>query len=405
MVQYRSIIVIALLLFVSFGSQAQEDTIPRAIFISPAENDIIRNTVTIVVEGQNFFDLENFGFVDFLYSSDGENFTTIGRDQNTFDGLSITWDTTTVEDGEYILRAEVTDLVNTMGNGTAKVFVNNNGNQSFTNRLMELLAVSFDALAQALNSPEEISLDEAIGIIQDNLDIGAVIIESTLAEIQALSDAAPGFVKESDPFLNQLPAIEKLLSATITARNSITDLVLDAAQMAFADMASAMATLSNVQPNGFDFSPLADVATAVNDASNRLDELIESIGGEGNADTDEILAEFVEITRLAVPVLQSISESLALDNEACPVRFSDSQNPISVQYLQAETERNILVNVDAGSVELFNANGDSLMSGNFSGGAFTWNGNGSGADTFFFVMNFEENGVNVTKTGRLVVLP
>jgi len=404
-VQRRLGFVFVLLTVISFSGLAQEDTTPRAVFLNPTEDGIIRNTVTIVVEGQNFFDLQNFGFVDFLFSSDGENFTTIGRDQNTFDGLSITWDTTTVPDGEYMLRAEVTDLVNTMGNGTATVFVNNNGNQSFTNRLMELLAVSFDALAQALNSPEEISLDEALGIIQENLDIGAVIIESVLGEIQTLSDAAPGFIKEMDPFLSQLPAIEKLLSATIDARNSIANLVLDEAQMAFSDMADALASLSNVQPNGFDFSPLAEVAVAVDDASNRLDELIDSIGGEGDSNTDEILAEFVEITRLAVPVLQTISMLLGESNETCLVRFSDSQNHISVQFVEAETERNILVDVETGSVELFNLNGDSLIGGGFSEGTFTWNGNNAGAETVYFVMNFEEDGVNVIKSGRLVVLP
>lgn len=403
--QRRLGFVFVLLTVISFSGLAQEDTTPRAVFLNPTEDGIIRNTVTIVVEGQNFFDLQNFGFVDFLFSSDGENFTTIGRDQNTFDGLSITWDTTTVPDGEYMLRAEVTDLVNTMGNGTATVFVNNNGNQSFTNRLMELLAVSFDALAQALNSPEEISLDEALGIIQENLDIGAVIIESVLGEIQTLSDAAPGFIKEMDPFLSQLPAIEKLLSATIDARNSIANLVLDEAQMAFSDMADALASLSNVQPNGFDFSPLAEVAVAVDDASNRLDELIDSIGGEGDSNTDEILAEFVEITRLAVPVLQTISMLLGESNETCLVRFSDSQNHISVQFVEAETERNILVDVETGSVELFNLNGDSLIGGGFSEGTFTWNGNNAGAETVYFVMNFEEDGVNVIKSGRLVVLP
>ncbi len=403
--QRRLGFVFVLLTVISFSGLAQEDTTPRAVFLNPTEDGIIRNTVNVEVEGVNFFDLQNFGFVDFLYSSDGENFTTIGRDQNTFDGLSITWDTTTVPDGEYILRAEVTDLVNTMGTGTTTVFVNNNGNQSFTNRLMELLAVSFDALSQALNSPEEISLDEAIGIIQENLDAGAVIIESTLAEILTLSDAAPDFIKQADPFLLQLPAVEKLLTATITARDSITNLVLADAQMAFGDMASALGTLANAQPNGFDFSPLAEVSVAVDDAASRLDELIESIGGEGDSNTDEILAEFVEITRLAVPVLQAISVGLAESNETCPVRFSDSQNPISVQFAQAETERNILVDVDAGSVELFNANGDSLISGDFSEGTFTWNGSNTNADTFYFVMNFEEAGVGVTKSGRLVVLP
>jgi len=81
---------------------AQEVAAPEVAFLSPSEDAILQDNVSIVVEGRNFQDLTTFGFADFFYETPSER-VHLGTDKNTFDGLSLGWDTSSVPDGPFAI--------------------------------------------------------------------------------------------------------------------------------------------------------------------------------------------------------------------------------------------------------------------------------------------------------------
>lgn len=409
--RYRLWGVVGLLVLVAGGGTIAQDNEPRVVYVAPLENDILHDRVTLAVEGENL-DLALSGFADFLFSPDGETFTTIGRDLNAFDGLSIEWDTTTVEDGPYTLKAEVTDIANVMGVGTLQVFVNNRSNQSFTNRVTENLSNTLNALASALNFPETLGLEEAVSAIQDNLNIAVATVEDAFADIQKISQGVPEAILQLDPFLKHLALITALADAVVAANDSIEGLVLSEAQAAFLDLSAAIAEFSKLQPNGIDFSPLAGVAQTLEEAASRLDELLAAIQGQSDASSDEVLQEFLDIARDVVPIILPIAAALMQQVEAFPVRFSDVEHPISVQFLETLHPSTIHIGNAAttGQIELFDAEANPILTASLEQGQFNWDGRTSsgalaGAGTYYFLATLTTDAAPLTLTGRLLVKP
>jgi hypothetical protein len=97
-----------LLLFLPFLLlvSAAQDSPPVAI-TSPASGDILRGPVNIIgsTDAPNFVSAQ----LDFSYASDstGTWFPLQTLSQSVFDSPLYTWDTTTVTDGDYILRLRV----------------------------------------------------------------------------------------------------------------------------------------------------------------------------------------------------------------------------------------------------------------------------------------------------------
>jgi len=403
--------VVGLVLLVTGWGGIAQDGEPRVNYLSPMENDILRNSVEVAVEGQNL-DLELSGFADFLFSIDGETFTTIGRDLNAFDGLSIVWDTTTVADGEYTLRTEITDIANTMGIGTLPVLVNNHSNQSFTSRVTQDLANTLGALAGALDFPETLGLEEAISAIQDNLKIAVATVEDAFADIQKISHGVPDAILKLDPFLQHLALITALSDAVIAANDSIEGLVLSEAQAAFLDLSTAIGEFSKLRPNGIDFSPFAGVAQTLKQAASRLDALLAAIQGQSDESTDEVLQEFLDIARDVVPIIVPIAGALAQQVENFPVAFSDVAHPISVQFFENQLPGTLHIGDQntLGQIELFDANATSILMAPLERGQFNWDGritNGAlaGAGTYYFLATLATDAEPIRMTGRIIVKP
>jgi hypothetical protein len=384
---------------------------PEVLFLNLAEDAIIRDVVNIEAEGKNFPDLQSFGFADFLYSDDGgESFTTIGRDGNTFDGLSLLWDTTEVPDGEYLLRIDVTDLTNTMGNGTQRVFVNNRGNDSFSNRMLDILSVLFGALGQALNSPEDIDISEAVSVIQENLTTASVTVQVAFDDTHAINNELPQSIRNQDGLLQQIPLFIDIMKAYLDAEAGIRNLAIADAQTAFIELSVFMERLSTLKIGNVDFSLLEPVADALSEASGKLDQLLASIQGEGDASSDEVLGEFIALTRIAVPLLVDMAQVMHEADIACSVSFSDSASDISVQYAFDNAERTIHVGDGTlgGTLTVFDADGDTVYETSFEQ-PFVWDGSGNSGSqldpaTYYFNIELDDASDQV-KTGRLVIVP
>ncbi len=97
--------ILVLLPFLFFLLAAQNST-PVAI-TSPAPNDILRGQVNIIgsTNDPNFVSAQ----LDFAYASDstGTWFPLQALSRSVFDSPLYTWDTTTITDGDYILRLHV----------------------------------------------------------------------------------------------------------------------------------------------------------------------------------------------------------------------------------------------------------------------------------------------------------
>lgn len=392
------------------GAQAQETVAPEVIFVSPQENAIVQDSLSIVVEGLNFQDIKTFGFANFFYE-DGANNIFIGVDDNTFDGLSFVWDTTTVPDGEYRLTVEVADLFNNKGSAKTTIFVNNNGNQSFTNRVTQNLINAVESLARALDLPDDIELTNAIGIIQANLEIAVATIHTSLTATQRIVEAAPTVVAETDPFLRNTTLLRQLSRAISDAQSSILGLNLSAAKAALQDVAVAVRGFAQTTPNGVDLSPLNDVANGVEAAALQLDKLLEAIQGNSNEAVDEALKAFVALSQQTVPQLQVVADALRDANQDCLVSFSGSLDPIAVSFKRSDEARLIQVQGEqtSGQIEIVNDRGKLLLAAEFEQ-AFTWDGktaNGTAVNdgNFFFIITLPNGRFDVIKTGRIVVLP
>lgn len=85
---------------------AAQDSLPVAI-TSPAPGDVLRGQVNIIgsTDAPNFVSAQ----LDFSYASDqaGTWFPLQTLSQPVFDSPLFTWDTTTISDGDYILRLRV----------------------------------------------------------------------------------------------------------------------------------------------------------------------------------------------------------------------------------------------------------------------------------------------------------
>ena len=103
---------------------AAQDTPPLAI-TSPKEGEILRGQVTIsgTTQAPNF----QFARLDFAYAANsaGNWFSLQAFSQTATDSALFVWDTTSVTDGEYILRLQVFLLDGTSQQATAAVKIQN----------------------------------------------------------------------------------------------------------------------------------------------------------------------------------------------------------------------------------------------------------------------------------------
>src|SRR6266498_221389 len=97
--------ILVLLPFLFFLLAAQNST--AVAITSPAPNDILRGQVNIIgsTNDPSFVSAQ----LDFAYASDstGTWFPLQALSQSVFDSPLYTWDTTTITDGDYILRLRV----------------------------------------------------------------------------------------------------------------------------------------------------------------------------------------------------------------------------------------------------------------------------------------------------------
>lgn len=390
-------------------ASAQEAATPEVVFVAPSENSILQDSVSIVVEGRNFQDLTTFGFADFFYETDSRS-VHLGTDKNTFDGLSLSWDTSSVPDGAYRVRVEVTDLVNTKGEGSIAVFVNNHGNQSFTTRATQNLISAIEALARALDFPDNLNAGEAIGVIKANFESAVATLDAALEQTQSIIDFVPDVVAQDDPFLKDTPLFAQLDRAVRGTKAAIENLDLEAAQTALADVVVAVRALAQIRPNGADLSPFERVAEGIETAAAELDKLLQALGGDTGQSIDAALEQFLALSRQVVPDLRAVATALRQTDEAFSLAFSSEAAPIAVNFRADDL---IHVRLDGVSVSaevrLFNGRGDGLLTSAFET-EWVWDGQDSegtpvGAGTFFFTIHAPENGPDTVKTGQLVILP
>jgi len=400
---------VLVLLVVGMVASAQEAAAPEVVFIAPSENSILQDSVSIVVEGRNFQDLTTFGFADFFYETDSRS-VHLGTDKNTFDGLSLSWDTSSVPDGAYRVRVEVTDLINTKGEGTIPVFVNNHGNQSFTARAAQNLISAIEALARALDFPDNLNAGEAIGVIKANFELAVATLDAALEQTQSILDFVPDVVAQDDPFLKDTPLFAQLDRAVRDTKAAIEGLDLQAAQVALADVVVAVRGLAQIRPNGADLSPFERVAEGIEAAATELDKLLQALGGDTGQSIDAALEQFLALSRQVVPDLRAVATALRQTDEAFAVGFSSATAPIAVNFQAGDL---IHVRLDGVSVpakvSLFNDRGDRLLTSAFET-EWVWNGQdgdgkSAGAGTFFFSIHVPENEPDIVKTGKLVILP
>jgi hypothetical protein len=112
-----------LLLFVFLLTAAQDE--PPITITSPVTGEVLRGTVTITgtTEIPNFFSAQ----LDFAYASNptGTWFAIQTLSQPVTDSTITTWDTTSISDGDYILRLRVNLLDNTFQEITVPLQIGN----------------------------------------------------------------------------------------------------------------------------------------------------------------------------------------------------------------------------------------------------------------------------------------
>ncbi len=80
----------------------------RLQWVGLQPDQVLGGPTELVIEATGL-DLDGFGFAEFAYSPDGERFVQIGLDRTPGDGFGALWETTSLRDGRYQLRATVTD--------------------------------------------------------------------------------------------------------------------------------------------------------------------------------------------------------------------------------------------------------------------------------------------------------
>jgi len=272
--------------------------------------------------------------------------------------------------------------------------------------------VAAGGFAGALDFPETLGLEEAVGAIQDNLKIAVASVEVAFADIQNVSQGVPDAILQLDPFLQHLALITALSDAVIAANDSIEGLVLSEAQAAFLDLSAAIGEFSKLQPNGIDFSPFSGVSQTLEQAASRLDALLAAIQGQSDESTDEVLQEFLDIARDVVPIIVPIAEALMQQMEDLPVSFSDMEHPISVQFFETLHPSTIHIGNEStsGQIELFDAEANPILMANLEQGQFNWDGRTAGgavaeAGTYYFSVALATAAEPLTITGRMIVKP
>lgn len=410
MVRFVGVAVCAWMLC-GWGLQAQPGMAPQVEFVYPTEQAILQGGVTIVVEGLNFQDLKTFGYADFFYEAAGKPRVHLGTDQNTFDGLSLVWDTRALPDGPYQLSASLTDLFNSKASGSVSVFINNLGNQSFTAQVAQHVLSSLEAMSRALDFPEGLDVSKAIGVIQANLENAVVIINTAVTETRAILTAAPSVLVSTDPFLKIAPLLEQLSRGINATEASISSFSLSSAQTALVQLVQAVRDLSRVSPNGVDFSPLENVAIGIEQAAAQLEQLLAALRGETGQSVEQAINAFTALARGVIPSLQQVAASLAQSIQSLAIRFENAEGQTAVHFELGERARVIEVvgNPTSGTLELFNAKGQSVLQSALDGPRFVWDGSGQGgallgAGDYFFILILQE-GAGRTESGRVVVLP
>ncbi len=404
----RTLAALALCCLCLVGGQAQEQGDPRVAFLAPEDGAIVHDRLLIEAEGIDFQDLKTFGFAVFSYAPEGGDFREIGRDRNTFDGLSLLWDTSQVEDGAYTLRAEVTDLFNLTGTGQVMVFVNNDGNQSLTHRVVRNLVSAFDALARTLDFPPDQTLTESVDLLFENLESASAAFESTLEDINALRAAAPEAVAQADPFLRHAPLFEELAGAINAAREGFRTLEPAPTEAALGAISAAARRLAPLRPNGVDLAPLAEVADVIDASLADLDLVFETVGGGASGvSVEETLQAFLQRAQRAAAPVDRVARALEAANADCPVTFSDGAGRTAVHYeVGARAIQIGLPNAAGGTIQWYDAQERALGSGSITDGRYVWEvGSLQPAGRYFFVAEFELNGQPRTKTGRVVLRP
>jgi len=404
----RTLAALALCCLCLVNGQAQEDEDPRVAFLAPADGTVVHDRLLIEAEGINFRDLKTFGFAVFSYAPEGGDFKEIGRDRNTFDGLSLLWDTSGVADGAYTLRVEVTDLFNLTGTGEVSVFVNNEGNQSLTRRVVRNLVTAFEALARALDFPPDLTLTESVDLLFENLESASAAFETTLEDVNALRASSPEAVAQADPFLRHASLFEELAEAINAARAGFRTLEPGPTEAALEAISAAARRLAPLRPNGVDLAPLAEVAEIIDASLADLDLVFETVGGGASGESvEETLRAFLQRAQRAAAPVERVAQRLEAANADCPVTFSDGQGRTAVHYAVGATAIRIgLPGAAGGEIDWYDAAGDPLGAGVIADGTFLWEaGADQPAGRYFFVAAFGRDGQAVTKTGRVVLRP
>jgi hypothetical protein len=96
---------------------------PMPMIVGPVQDETINGSVLVnVTETTNATDVFN---CTLYYSTDSVNWNCIGVDTNGLDGWNVTWDTTSVSNGNYWLKAEMTDQLGNMASSMISVNVQN----------------------------------------------------------------------------------------------------------------------------------------------------------------------------------------------------------------------------------------------------------------------------------------
>jgi len=95
------------------GEVALGENPPSVALRSPAEGSALRGEVGVVAIGRDFRDIGLFGQGTFEYATQDGEFALIGQDSDGTNGFAVLWDTRTVPNGTYRLRATLTDFTDT----------------------------------------------------------------------------------------------------------------------------------------------------------------------------------------------------------------------------------------------------------------------------------------------------
>lgn len=97
----------------------------QVAFKGLTEQANVSGEVELQVRGEGFSNLEQTGLARFEFSQDGRYFELIGIDRDGSNGFNAGWDTTTIPNGEYHLRATIVDGRGKSATAQLQVIVDN----------------------------------------------------------------------------------------------------------------------------------------------------------------------------------------------------------------------------------------------------------------------------------------